>query len=131
METNGGGRSTSSILKELNNTELNYEKIQVTTIDEYCKSNNIIPDGIKIDVEGAENLVIEGCNNIIKEYSPWIFLEFHSKYMNEEIKKDLWEKIAQSAKDIIFISGYPKELQYGRKINKLPDCQNFNILIKF
>ena len=44
-----------------------FEQISVPskTVDEFCMDNNIIPDFVKIDVEGAEDRVIKG----MKEYS--------------------------------------------------------------
>lgn len=66
---------------------LKSETIDLITIDKYCEKNRIVPDGIKVDAEGAEELVIEGSREIIKKYSPWFLIEFHSNYMTEIEKK--------------------------------------------
>jgi FkbM family methyltransferase len=45
------------------------EKVQTTTIDEYCDSNNIQQiDLLKIDVEGAEYQVIKGASRMMREH---------------------------------------------------------------
>jgi len=55
-----------------------YEKevIRTSTIDDLVGNLNIEPGFIKIDVEGAEYLVIKGARNVIKEFRPVILSEF-------------------------------------------------------
>lgn len=48
-----------------------------TTIDAYVKEHKIIPDFIKIDVEGMEMDVLEGMMETIKQYKPGIMVEAH------------------------------------------------------
>jgi FkbM family methyltransferase len=50
-------------------------EVDVISIDDFCSNENVIPDIIKIDVEGAESLVLEGMANIIKEYMPDIIMD--------------------------------------------------------
>jgi len=79
--------------------------VQTTTIDKYCEENDVCPDGIKIDVEGAEAFVIEGCRNTIKKCCPWILLEFHGMLMPERQRKKNWDMITRSAKKVVFLDG--------------------------
>ena len=76
-----GGNSESFFnkAKEINRSKLTSRKllIETTSLDRYCSINIIIPNGIKIDVEGAETMVFHGLENIIRTYKPWISLEFH------------------------------------------------------
>lgn len=49
-------------------TEVKKIKVKSMTLDHYCDINNINSiDFIKIDVEGAEKMIIEGGNNMFKE----------------------------------------------------------------
>ena len=48
------------------------------TGDELCKEHNFIPDFIKIDVEGHETKVLEGCRELIAKHRPTIFCEIHA-----------------------------------------------------
>jgi len=58
--------------------------IQSTTIDTYCKENHIIPNYIKMDVEGFEIQVIKGAVRIIKEHKPLLAVSIY------HIASDLW-----------------------------------------
>lgn len=50
--------------------------IECTTLDEYCKQNNIENvDYIKIDTEGSELYVLEGALQTIEKYKPLISIE--------------------------------------------------------
>ncbi|RME61462.1 MAG: FkbM family methyltransferase [Candidatus Dadabacteria bacterium] len=50
-------------------------KVETTSIDYFCKENFYIPDFIKVDVEGAENLVFEGSLEILEKIKPTFFFE--------------------------------------------------------
>jgi len=50
------------------------------TLDSFCDDNNIIPDLIKVDVEGAEFRVIEGAQALIKRHKPRLLIEAHKQY---------------------------------------------------
>lgn len=49
-----------------------WEKIQInaTTMDKFCCNNNIMPDFIKMDIEGAEMPALEGGMKTIQECRP-------------------------------------------------------------
>lgn len=51
------------------------------SIDEFAFKNSVQPEVIKIDVEGAERNVLRGASEIIKKYSPVIFLSAHPKQL--------------------------------------------------
>jgi FkbM family methyltransferase len=51
------------------------EKVKSTTLDELVKKHKLNPGFVKIDVEGAENLVFGGASNVLKEYRPVILSE--------------------------------------------------------
>jgi len=107
--------------------------IETTTIDRYCKENDIYPDGIKIDVEGAEALVIDGCRNIIEKYSPWILLEFHGNFMTQKERRTNWHRIVDSAKEVLFMDGNSNRYYFGSKVESSapPDCLHFHVFIKY
>ena len=48
-----------------------------TTLDTFCDVNSVIPDIIKIDVEGSEISVLKGALETINEFKPIIFLSAH------------------------------------------------------
>ena len=62
---------TSSIAK-------NYFEVDTTTLDDVANSKNSYPDLIKIDVEGAEYLVLKGAVEIAKKGNAKFIVEVHS-----------------------------------------------------
>ena len=51
----------------------------VTTIDDFCKENNVYPDLIKMDIEGSELPALKGGINVIKEMRPQLAISsYHS-----------------------------------------------------
>lgn len=58
-----------------------WEKIQInaTTMDKFCCNNNIMPDFIKMDIEGAEMPALEGGMKTIQECRPQLAISiYHS-----------------------------------------------------
>lgn len=105
--------------------------IETTTIDRYCEENDICPDGIKIDVEGAEGLVIEGSRVTIAKCSPWILLEFHSHLMSKKERGICWHRLVDCAKEVTFIGGESNQYNYGDNVESIPDCLYFHVFIKY
>ena len=58
------------------------KKLRQISLDYFCEVNDVIPDLIKIDVEGAEFNVLEGASKIIKENRPEIIISLHPKHLN-------------------------------------------------
>jgi FkbM family methyltransferase len=86
------GKSTSTIINQTENMNTGI-KITCTSLDEYCSQNNIKPNGIKIDVEGSEYLVIKGAYNTLNQYKPWILLEYHEHLMSENDRENMWNQL--------------------------------------
>ncbi|MDG6934217.1 MAG: FkbM family methyltransferase [Nitrososphaerota archaeon] len=63
-------------------------KVMSTTIDEFIRSHPP-PDFVKIDVEGHEMKVISGGFECIRVLRPRLFIEVHSNYLGDSIRKAL------------------------------------------
>ncbi|WP_455756647.1 FkbM family methyltransferase [Sulfurimonas sp.] len=72
---------TPSIVNVKDNFVKTYKK-QIT-LDSFCKEQNLRPDLLKIDVEGAEYFVLNGASEIIKECKPDIVLSLHPKHLKK------------------------------------------------
>ena len=68
---------------------------ETITIDDYCKENNIKPDLIKMDIEGAELLALKGGIKTIKKHRPQLAISIYHcdsdfisipKYLNENLE---------------------------------------------
>lgn len=68
-----------------------YQEVEVEsiTLDNFCFKNNIFPDFIKIDVEGAEEMVLRGAQEILKNHSPIIAIEIWFKPFSDVYKKSI------------------------------------------
>jgi FkbM family methyltransferase len=60
--------------------------VNVVAIDAWRRENKAeLPQVIKIDVEGAEYMVLRGAEKTIKESLPRLFIECHSRQLTEQV----------------------------------------------
>jgi FkbM family methyltransferase len=87
----------------------NTVNVECVTIDKLCADMGLLPDLIKIDVEGFEYQIIEGCENVISAV-PALFLEVHTLTLPRYGKKfdDLWDLVNPELYDI-YIQSDDKE----------------------
>ena len=103
--------------------------VRVGKLDDYVIGNKITEvDFIKMDVEGAEYLVLKGAENVVKQYSPVIMLELYKPHT---------EYFGYSPEELI---GYLGDLGYHlfeidkdkfgsvKKVSKFDSTHNYNFL---
>jgi FkbM family methyltransferase len=56
-------------------------EVQTVTLDEFTKTRKLQPDLVKIDVEGAELLVLRGCRHILSECRPRFIVAIHPTWL--------------------------------------------------
>ena len=83
----------SSTASDLNNS---YD-VKTKTIDQICEDENVIPDFVKIDVEGHESQVLEGARQTALNGKTKFLVEMHSSNllsMEENSEKVIkWAKL--------------------------------------
>jgi FkbM family methyltransferase len=78
--TNDGNSCTNHIL---DHNEANSISVDSITIDEFCVKNNVIPQLIKIDVEGAEFWALEGMKQTLTDNNCIVLIEIHREFLVE------------------------------------------------
>jgi FkbM family methyltransferase len=123
---NIGEKAISTInLENFQSTSLSkieYIKIksESTTLDSFCFLNNIFPDFIKIDVEGAEEKVIKGAKKILEQKNPTIIMEVWLKPFTENYENAI--KILQSYNFKIF------EIKENGELSEIEDLNKYFLL---
>jgi FkbM family methyltransferase len=56
-------------------------EVASTTLDRFCEASQVIPDLIKIDVEGAELFVLQGALELLARYHPALIVGVHSYWL--------------------------------------------------
>jgi len=60
-----------------------------TTLDEYCKNNNIYPTVIKMDIDGGEYHALKNAEELIKRRKTHFLIEIHPQFLGDRnIKVD-------------------------------------------
>ncbi|MDR2819741.1 MAG: FkbM family methyltransferase [Desulfovibrio sp.] len=59
--------------------------VPITALDEWCRENNVRPDFIKMDVEGAEPAALRGARRVITECRPRLAVCLYHRF------SDMWE----------------------------------------
>ena len=90
------------------NVQYSYDVLTIA-LDDYAKSNKLMPTHLKIDVDGAEDLVIKGASSLMSNKTlREIFIEIDNK--NKKLKNTIlkygfevvWEEQKQTNTDILF-----------------------------
>jgi len=124
------GTGTSTIVPRLSEAAPLRLPVESTTIDQFCMENSFRPDGIKIDVEGAEGLVLLGSRGTIRESSPWLLIEFHGGFMTPEERAATWRLATERAKKVVYLDGDSESLSYGDEIDSIPDGTGFHMFVR-
>ena len=83
----------------------NSVEVESITLDQLSKDLDITPDFIKIDVEGFEYQILEGCTSILSKI-PAVFVEVHTLTLPRygKVFEDLWTFIEADHYDIFIQS---------------------------
>ncbi|RTZ60748.1 MAG: hypothetical protein DSZ31_01460 [Gammaproteobacteria bacterium] len=64
------------------------ETVKQIALDNFLKATKV--DFVKMDIEGYEYFALKGMENIIKNNSLWLFIEFSPQFMGESLTKELY-----------------------------------------
>jgi FkbM family methyltransferase len=78
--TNDGNSCTNHIAT---GEEANTISIDCITIDAYCTNNKVVPQVMKVDIEGAEFWALEGMQQTLRNNNVMVLVEIHQGYLAE------------------------------------------------
>ena len=81
VDDGSGIPSIANLKIKKKNIEINNIKVDQIFLDDFVNTKSIIPDVLKIDVEGAEFNVLDGATKILKEYRPKIIISLHPEHL--------------------------------------------------
>ena len=93
--TNDGNSCTNHISSEKEAGTISVDSI---TIDAFCQDKGVIPQVLKIDIEGAEYWALEGLQKTLKNNDCTVLVEIHHGYLeSNNINGKMFEKLIGSA----------------------------------
>lgn len=111
------------------------KKVQVpcTTIDNFVKAFQVYPTTVKIDVEGAEDLVIRGGLKTLQRKNVKLFVEIHTPYLEGRGKavNDVFRQLAELGKTLYMVEDFAgSPVKKGAVIDPATNINiaNFHIL---
>lgn len=87
------------------------------TLDRYCFEKNLSPQVIKVDIEGAEYMAIDGMERILEEDSPALLIELHERILRERYHldaHDIIDKIKSKGYRILYNGHHYHMNLYGK-----------------
>lgn len=84
-------------------------KVETDSLDQIIQQKQLTPTHIKIDVEGAEVMVLKGAEQLLKNHKPLLFLSTHG------------ETIRQDCMTFLSDLGYQFETMSGQALSKEKD----------
>ena len=96
-------------------------QVSASTLDQVASEFNVVPDLIKIDIEGAELACLKGAINTIQLYQPEIVLSVHPRQMQEmgnhvEELEVFLDQMGYDVVDILSGSSADRPLGFGEYV---------------
>lgn len=138
-ESLGGSGSSITRYVNVSNNEITNVPVKSVSLDTYCAERNIKPDGLKIDTEGAELRIFRGMRKVLRDYSPWVLLEFHGAFIGSTEREEAWNEILHSAKAAFLVGGATPQYPFGADLRtgegsprfRLPNIPVFRVFIRY
>jgi FkbM family methyltransferase len=112
----------NSIIKINEKNVTTMTKVKSVSLDDFCKSKNLKPDILKVDIEGSEVDLLIGAKKIISKQKPIIFLSYHTKHL---------KKLGYKTNDMLEIIKELKYVAYDEKHNKIENFTNKEYILAY
>lgn len=107
------------------------EEVKTIRLDEYCSHLRIVPDLIKVDVEGNELSVFKGAEQTLRKYRPKLLFESEARFVGEEAVMTTFDFLKQIGYKGHFIMNeaiHPIsdfDIAYHQDLSSSTYCNNF------
>lgn len=125
-----GGDSNSSLL--FKNGRINWT-VPTTTLESYIKENNLNDfNFIKMDIEGAESIVLPAMSSFLSEYKPTLFIAIHPVFYGANFLKTAKAliEVLKNYKHIFISHGEELELSHLERIRSFYEIIATDIPVK-
>jgi FkbM family methyltransferase len=131
------GDSMSSIIAEDRSSytpqrnSVNPPEVATRTLDSFARTTGLWPDFVKIDVEGAEDLVIAGGQDVLSRNGVVVVVEIHSQLLKQRkiLPSAIISNLRNLNKKIWLLDGSGKEVT-NSSLSDFTDRARFHILAK-
>lgn len=90
-ETSMGKLADSTFQEDASASD--FREVKIHSLDDWVKDKGVCHvDVMKIDVEGAEMLVLNGAQSLIETYHPRLFVEVHSPLLAKQVEEFLLKR---------------------------------------
>ncbi len=104
--------------KEDNETEAIVYEVKTNTLDNFTKEKNVIPDLIKIDVEGHELSVLKGAEQYILKHHPTLIIEIEQRHHKNSDINSVFESFKNKGYNCYYYSKKQSQLfSYENKLH--------------
>lgn len=107
IENNGANSHIEAInTGHFNSNQNRVIETSMVSLQSYCSKRKIRPDVLKIDVEGAEALVLRGISELIIKCRPRMIISTHT----QELKRECQELLESYGFEVSSLGGFSHEL---------------------
>ncbi len=104
----GDSTSNSMTFGESIGAETRTIDVESVTVDGFCALRELRPAFMKIDVEGAESLVLKGATQVLRECRPIVILALHPQWLPTGVApEDIRHYLEAARYDLLTLDGEP------------------------
>ncbi|TVR38348.1 MAG: FkbM family methyltransferase [Cryomorphaceae bacterium] len=108
-KVNKGSSPGASIVEGVASGEIALrETVPMDTLDGYCERNKVIPDFLKVDVEGNELNVFKGGAGVLLEHKPAILVEIEERHIGRQQMEETFQWLRDCGYEGHFIRGHER-----------------------
>ena len=92
-----------------NRDRLQTADIEFTSVDAFVKRSGVVPDLLKVDIDGYEGRFVEGALETMRSERPFVLLEVHKDKMMDrtpDSRKSIFERLFSLGYQVVLLSDH-------------------------